>query len=113
MDNNGNEHMLETPYEHSAQHRPPEPHRGMLVLIFGILGLFVSGIFGLLAWIFGNTDLKKMDSGRMDPSGRENTKVGRIMGIVGVGLNLLGLLIMLVWLVFLLGITMGGMSGIF
>lgn len=89
------------------------PHRGMLVLIFGIIGLFTCAIFSLLAWIFGNEDLKKMDDGRMDPAGRDTTAAGRVLGIIGVGLNLLGLLAGLVGFAFMLGLTLAGMQGVF
>ncbi|MFO8144551.1 MAG: hypothetical protein R6T89_02290 [Candidatus Syntrophosphaera sp.] len=84
-----------------------EPHRGTLVLVFGIVGLIVCAIFGILAWIFGNEDLKKMDSGRMDSSGRDLTNVGRILGIISVCLNILGILIGIVYFVFFAGL-MGG-----
>ncbi|HOY83893.1 MAG: DUF4190 domain-containing protein [Candidatus Cloacimonetes bacterium] len=91
----------------------PEPHRGMLVLIFGIIGLFTCAIFSILAWIFGNEDLKKMESGRMDPAGRDTTNAGRILGIIGVALNVLGLLAGLVGAIFMFGLTMAGMKGLF
>ena len=89
------------------------PHRGMLVLIFGIIGLFTCAIFSILAWIFGNEDLKKMESGRMDPAGRDTTNAGRILGIIGVALNVLGLLAGLVGAIFMFGLTMAGMKGLF
>ena len=59
----------------------------MLILVFGVLGCWVFClIFGILAWVWGNTDLKEMDAGRMDATGRDMTQVGRILGIVSVGL---------------------------
>ncbi len=70
-----------------AEHQ--KPHRGVLVLVFGILGLVVCLIFGILAWVWGNTDLKEMDAGRMDPSGRDLTQAGRIVGMVSVLLTVL------------------------
>ncbi len=80
----------------------------MMILIFGIVGLFSCAIFSVLAWIFGNQDLKKMDDGRMDPAGRENTKTGRILGIVGVIMNILVILPSIIYFVFVLGMTFGG-----
>lgn len=70
-----------------------EPHRGTMILIFGILGLVCCIIFGILAWVFGNQDLQKMDAGQMDPSGRGLTQAGRIMGIVSVCLAIVGIII--------------------
>ena len=90
-----------------------EPHRGTLILVFGIVGLFSFAIFSILAWIFGNEDLKKMDSGRMDPAGRENTSAGRVLGIIGVCLNLLGLLAGIVAVIFMTGVSLAGIKGLF
>ncbi len=68
--------------------RPPQqpirPHRAGLILALGILGLVVCFICGIIAWIMGKNDLKEMDSGRMDPSGRGLTQAGRICGMVSV-----------------------------
>jgi phage FluMu protein Com len=58
------------------------PHRGVTILIFGILGWAVCLIFGIMAWVMGNADIKAMDEGRMDPEGRGMTQIGRIMGMV-------------------------------
>jgi hypothetical protein len=59
-----------------------KPHRGTLILVFGILGLVSCQIFGLVAWIMGNNDLREMDAGLMDPEGRSNTSAGRICGMI-------------------------------
>lgn len=63
-----------------------EQHRGALILIFGVLGFAVCVIFGLLAWLWGAEDLRKMRRGSMDPSGRSLTQIGMILGIVNCGL---------------------------
>jgi len=64
-----------------------KPHRGGMILAFGIISIFFCNIiFGPMAWIMGNQDLAEMDAGRMDPSGRETTKAGKICGMVGLGL---------------------------
>jgi hypothetical protein len=59
------------------------PHRGVLILVFGILGITVCGIFAPVAWIMGNSDLNEIRAGRMDPSGEQLTNIGRILGIIG------------------------------
>src|SRR4051812_42109729 len=46
-----------------------KPHRGGLVLAFGILGLVVCAPFGIAAWIMGNRDLAEMRAGVVDPAG--------------------------------------------
>ena len=59
-----------------------EPHRGALVLALGILSWVSCPLFGVFAWMLGNADLRRMELGQMDPSGRELTQVGRILGMV-------------------------------
>lgn len=71
-----------------------KPHRGVLVLVFGILGLVVCPFFGVAAWVMGNTDLQEMDFGQMDPSGRDFTRVGRICGIIATALLAFQVLVM-------------------
>src|SRR5262249_48070742 len=82
-----------------------EPHRGVLVLIFGILSWLFCVIFGILAWVWGSEDLRKMDDGRMDPAGRGLTQAGRILGIVHCVLSVFGILLACV----ILGL--GGLKG--
>ncbi len=68
---------------------PTNPHRGVLVLVFGILGIVCCFAFGIAAWVMGNGDIAEMDAGRMDPSGRGLTLAGKILGIVSVALAIL------------------------
>ena len=87
------------------------PHRGTLILVFGIVGIVACGIFAILAWLFGNEDLKKMNMGQMDPSGRDTTNTGRILGIIGTGLMALGILGSIIYFVFIIGIAGAAASG--
>ena len=59
-----------------------KPHRGVLILVFGILGLVFCQFFGIAAFVMGNNDLQEMAIGRMDPTGRDLTKAGRICGMI-------------------------------
>lgn len=86
-----------------------KPHRGTMLIIFGVLGLICCIIFGILAWVMGQGDLKEMAAGRMDPSGEGITKAAKILGIISVVLNVLGLL---VWGLMMAGIfTAAAASG--
>ncbi len=58
-------------------------HRGVMILVFGILGLMMCGGFGIAAWMMGKNDLREIEAGRMDPEGKALTNVGYILGIVG------------------------------
>ena len=86
------------PYQPTPEQPPVQPHRGNLVLVLGILGIAfnVCGIPGILAWIFGASDLKQMKAGRMDPSGESTTRAGYLCGIIGTCMVLAGILLYLV-----------------
>jgi hypothetical protein len=72
------------------------PHRGVVVLVLGILGLSICFICGIIAWVMGKQDLEEMDAGRMDPSGRSLTQAGKICGMISV---LLIAIVLGVWLI--------------
>jgi hypothetical protein len=79
-----------------------KPHRGTLILVLGILGLVICTPVAIFAWLLGSADLKEMDAGTMDPSGRGNTQAGRICGIIGTILLIIS--IIAVGLFFMLGL---------
>lgn len=72
------------------------PHRGSTVLVYGILGIVVCQLLAIAAWRMGTDDLRDMEFGQMDPSGRDLTKAGRILGMVGTGILIFQLAIMLI-----------------
>ena len=73
-----------------------KPHRGNLILVLGILSLVVCGPIGIAAWVMGNGDLKAIDAGLMDPEGRSLTNGGRICGMIGTLLTVVGCVVGLV-----------------
>lgn len=85
-----------------------KPHRGTLILVLGILGFMVCGFVGTAAWIMGNNDLREMDMGYMDPSGRDQTNIGRILGIISTVLAVIAILAAGAFLLMLL--VAGGMQ---
>ena len=72
------------------------PGRGGMILTFGILGVVICIIFGIMAWVMGKADLAEMDAGRMNPADRGLTQAGYILGIISVCLAVLGLVIAIV-----------------
>jgi mannose/fructose/N-acetylgalactosamine-specific phosphotransferase system component IID len=91
-----------------ASAAPVKAHRGVMLLVFGILGILCCIIFAILAWVMGASDLKAMAEGRMDPSGEGLTKAAKILGIIGCVLGILSL----VWMVFFGGMAvLGAMRG--
>lgn len=87
------------------------PHRGVMILVFGILGLVICVIFGIVAWVMGNGDLRAMREGRMDPTGEGLTKAGKICGIIGVVLNIAVFAIYIVFFVIFAAAVAGGAVG--
>ena len=83
-----------------APQRPLEAHRGGAVLALGILGLAVCVICGIIAWVMGNGDLRKIDAGLMDPAGRGLTQAGKICGMISV---IVGCVVAVIWLIVVIG----------
>jgi hypothetical protein len=67
-----------------------------MILVFGILGLVLCFPFGIAAWVMGNTDLKAIRAGEMDPTGEGLTQGGRICGMIATILAVIGLVVFVV-----------------
>lgn len=77
------------------------PHRGSMILTFGITGMLcLPFVFGPIAWIMGNSDLREIREGRMDPEGEGMTQAGRILGMVATIMAILGVLAVCGYFVF-------------
>ena len=90
---NNQEVVAEQVNQQQVNKQQLKPHRGTMILVFGILGLVCCIIFAILAWVMGNNDLKEMDAGIMDPEGKGLTQAGKICGIIGVILQIIGFII--------------------
>ena len=66
------------------------PHRGALILTFVILGIACCFPLGIAAWIMGNNDMQQIEAGMMDPTGKSITNAGKICGIIGTVLAIIG-----------------------
>jgi hypothetical protein len=103
-----------TPDDH-PQRRPTYllAHRGVLILVLGILAFWVMPIIlGPMAWAMGSHDLREMREGRMDPEGEGLTNAGRVCGmIVTLVYVLLGSLCMGMLLPYILFVFFAGTSG--
>jgi hypothetical protein len=86
--------------------QPLAPHRGTLILVFGILSIVCCLIFGIVAWVMANKDLSEMAAGRMDPAGEGMTKAGKICGIIGIALQALVIVIQLILMILGAGVAM-------
>ncbi|MCS6859335.1 MAG: hypothetical protein NZT92_03315 [Abditibacteriales bacterium] len=75
---------------------------GTLILVLGILSVVSCSILGPVAWIMGNNALTTLNQGGGSESERGLVVAGRILGIIGTVLLVLGIL----WAVFFGGLTM-------
>ena len=103
-----------SPYTPSGYQPSLPPHRGGLILALGLLGIFSPvlncccplpmGLIGLAASIpallMAQADLRAMDAGRMDPSGRGLAHAGIVLAVIAIGLNVLGVLGLVAFLFF-------------
>lgn len=62
---------------------PLAPHRGVLILVLGILSLVFCTLTGPVAWSMGREDMAAIQAGHMDKSGEQMTQIGMTLGIVG------------------------------
>jgi hypothetical protein len=88
--------------------RDVEPHRGSLVLVLGILSIvlpFVGLVLGPIAWILGSQDLSEIHAGRMDPEGEGTVSAGRICGIIGTILHIVGVLSCFLYFLFVISVV--------
>jgi predicted Zn finger-like uncharacterized protein len=99
--------------------RDSEPHRGTLILTLGIVSIVtawllgpVGLIVGIITWIMGQRDLKKMKANVMDPQGLGSTQAGWICGIIGTAFGGLMSLCCVGYMVMIFGMTasMGRMA---
>ena len=66
------------------------PHRGNMILTFGILGVVCCFPLGIAAWVMGRYDMQLIEDGVMDPAGASATKAGMICGMVACVIAVIG-----------------------
>lgn len=81
------------------------------VLVLGILSIVVCFITGIIALVLANKDmaLYRANPGAYTPQSYSNIKTGRICAIIGIALQLIGLLVYIIIIVFL--VTAAGAAG--
>jgi hypothetical protein len=94
-------HQIPQPSRRNEAGGPPAPYgqpyglpqrehaQGTLILIFGIIGIFVT-IFAPIAWYLGSKARKEIQASGIQYSNESNVNAGRILGMV----------LSIVWLVF-------------
>lgn len=99
---------MSDPYTGGTAAPPPPPAaaakasgKATTVLILGILGIVCCGLLAPVAWFMGTKELEEIAAGRSPAAGEGLAKAGKIMGIIGTVLLVLGV----IWMVFF-----GGMA---
>jgi hypothetical protein len=79
-------------------------------LVLGILSIVVCFICGIIALVISNKDiaLYKADPGRYSAASYNNIKAGRICAIIGIGLQVLGLIIYIIFIAFFVSMAARG-----
>ena len=85
--------QMPPPSQPSQPMQPMQPHRAVLILVFSILSWVVCVIFGIVAWVLANSDLRAMEEGRMDPTGEGMTKAGKIVAMISVIVSIIGIIV--------------------
>ncbi len=80
--------------------------RGALILVLGIVSIVLCQILGPVAWVMGNNDLRDMQAGAMDPKGQGITQAGKICGVIGTIMLVLGIL----WAIFVFVLGIGSIA---
>ena len=86
---------------HGGMAGPVDHPKGMTVLVLGILSIVCCSPLGIVALVMGNNALKEIDAQPGRYGNRQIVQIGRILGIVGIVLLVLGL----IWVVFLGGLA--------
>lgn len=74
---------------------PPRHSGATTSLVLGILGLVLCQLLAPVAWYVGGQAVKEIDAAPWSYSGRSEANAGRIMGIIGTVLIVLGVLVVL------------------
>src|SRR6476619_1462800 len=89
---------------------PPQEHpQGTLILVFGILGIFIT-IFAPIAWYMGNKAKREIQASGIQYSNEQNVNIGRILGKVFtiIALISIALTIIITIIVVVVGVSQSG-----
>jgi hypothetical protein len=84
---------------------------GTAVLVLGILSIVVCFICGIIALVLSNKDmaLYRANPGQYSVSSYNNIKAGRICAIIGIALQVLGLIAYIIFIAFFISMAGAGM----
>jgi hypothetical protein len=98
-----------TPYGQPYTMPPQQEHpQGTMILIFGILGIFIT-IFAPIAWYLGNKAKAEIQASGMHYSNEQNISIGRMLGKIFTIIALVSIAITIIILIIVaVGVSQSG-----
>jgi hypothetical protein len=99
------------PYGQQPYAMPPmqEHPQGTMILIFGILGIFIT-IFAPIAWYLGNKAKQDVQTSGIQYSNEQNISIGRMLGKVFTIIAIVSIVLVIIfWIV--IAVVAAGQSG--
>jgi uncharacterized membrane protein YjgN (DUF898 family) len=84
--------MSQQPPAPSYAPMPPNNQKATTALVLGILGVVVCGVIAPFAWSIGGKAVQEIDASGGAWGGRTEANAGRILGMVGTALLVVGVL---------------------
>jgi hypothetical protein len=83
---------------------PPQEHpQGTLILIFGILGIFIT-IFAPIAWYLGNKAKDEIQASGFQYSNVQNISIGRMLGKIFTILAIVGIVLTIIIIIIVVAV---------
>jgi hypothetical protein len=88
---------------------PTQEHpQGTLILIFGILGIFIT-IFAPIAWYLGNKAKKDVQTSGIQYSNEQNISIGRMLGKIFTIIAIISIVfVIILWIVIAIAASTSG-----
>ena len=99
------------PYGQQPYGAPSQEHpQGTMILIFGILGIFIT-IFAPIAWYLGNKAKGEIQASGIQYSNEQNISIGRMLGKIFTIIAIVSIVVTIVILIVVFGIAASQSGG--
>src|SRR5215211_3133834 len=96
------------PYGQQPYGAAPQEHpQGTMILIFGILGIFIT-IFAPIAWYMGNKAKKEIQASGIQFSNEQNISIGRMLGKIFTIIAIVWIAFVIIWIIIAAVAASGG-----
>ena len=98
------------PYGQQPYTMPPQQEhpQGTLILIFGILGIFIT-IFAPIAWYLGNKAKRDVQTSGIQYSNEQNISIGRMLGKIFTIIAIISIVfVIILWIVIAIAASTSG-----